>query len=330
MTRTIVIIDLDTPIVSAASVCQYNYKAYVDGVFRGRWVSQENFFDQAVKEMDENGDPVRFVKGEEGVEFEKIAEVIDDLGFDIISRGKSAIKASIQNIVRATGADEFVALVQGPNNFRYDVATIQEYKGNRPPKPLLVNDLKEWVMKAFPLNAIRSDGEESDDIISRYGWEAWANRNNPDHPTTILAHIDKDIDQVPGRHYNFNKKEFYDITPEEGCYNFLLSVLEGDRSDNIPGLQELPHHPDCDKSVGQLLGVSKTKKTAVGKKTAQNLLAIGKTPFEWWCIVVWCYKAQYGDKWLDVLTENCQLLYLRRRENEMYDVESVLKRMELL
>ena len=51
----------------------------------------------------------------------------------------------------------------------------------------------------------------------------------------ILVSIDKDLDTVPGWHYNYDKKITYFVTPEEASYNFYYQLLVGDSSDNIKG-----------------------------------------------------------------------------------------------
>lgn len=51
----------------------------------------------------------------------------------------------------------------------------------------------------------------------------------------IICSLDKDLLQVPGRHYNFVKAEFKTISPIEGRFNFYWQFIMGDVSDNIFG-----------------------------------------------------------------------------------------------
>jgi len=51
----------------------------------------------------------------------------------------------------------------------------------------------------------------------------------------IICSLDKDLLQVPGRHYNFVKQEFKTISPIEGTFNFYWQFIMGDKSDNILG-----------------------------------------------------------------------------------------------
>ncbi len=54
---------------------------------------------------------------------------------------------------------------------------------------------------------------------------------------TYIVTADKDLLQVPGKHYNpyVPNPSIRTITPEEGTYNFLTQVLTGDSTDNYPG-----------------------------------------------------------------------------------------------
>jgi 5'-3' exonuclease len=53
----------------------------------------------------------------------------------------------------------------------------------------------------------------------------------------IIASVDKDLLQVPGKHYNFVKNELYDISPQEGLKKFWTQMLVGDVADNIFGIK---------------------------------------------------------------------------------------------
>ena len=51
----------------------------------------------------------------------------------------------------------------------------------------------------------------------------------------IICSLDKDLLQVPGKHFNFVKSEFRTISPIEGTFNFYWQFIMGDVSDNIFG-----------------------------------------------------------------------------------------------
>jgi hypothetical protein len=54
--------------------------------------------------------------------------------------------------------------------------------------------------------------------------------------STVICSIDKDLLQIPGRHYNFVKKLHSVVTPENGLKFLYMQSLIGDRSDNIIGV----------------------------------------------------------------------------------------------
>ena len=57
------------------------------------------------------------------------------------------------------------------------------------------------------------------------------------HPDTVICTVDKDLDQIPGKHFNFITNEHYEVTPEQGLQFFYKQILMGDSTDDIPGLK---------------------------------------------------------------------------------------------
>ena len=54
----------------------------------------------------------------------------------------------------------------------------------------------------------------------------------------VICGIDKDLKQIPGNHYNYNKKVHDFVDDDTAHYNLMLQCLIGDSSDNIPGIRE--------------------------------------------------------------------------------------------
>lgn len=148
------------------------------------------------------------------------------------SEVRSNIKEALKTIQGECFMGEMLIAVKGKGNFRY--AIFPEYKSNRKE---LEEDLKERINYAHKyirekFGAITADGMEADDLVSIWSWECMEN----DKPF-ILAHIDKDLDQVPGPHYNYNRKDHYSVSEEDG-YRFLCKQwIMGDSTDGIPGLK---------------------------------------------------------------------------------------------
>lgn len=179
--------------------------------------------------------------------------------------------------------DDYVAFTTGPGNYRYQVAKTVPYKGNRKDmkRPKYLDELKEHLHK---LGAVETKGIEADDAV--------ATLNHSEPGKYIMVHVDKDLDQLPGEHYNPNKCTRYQITEFWGYYNFYTQMLTGDRVDNIPGL------------------------AGIGPKKAVKILnyttSVGTMEQAVW-------KA-YQDKGhdYDYFVEQGQLLWLQRYEGEVW------------
>jgi len=118
---------------------------------------------------------------------------------------------------------DFELRLTGPTNFRNDVAVSTPYKGGRTSeKPKHFHALRQHMVD---MGATISDNEEADDVVV-YQYAA-----EPEKYT--MVHVDKDLNQAPGYHYNPVKKEFYEVSESEGLRSFYTQLLVGDRVDNI-------------------------------------------------------------------------------------------------
>ncbi len=129
----------------------------------------------------------------------------------------------MQNIVDATDSDQYKAFLTGKNNFRKRINPA--YKANRkdtiPPRYL--QQCRQYLIKEW--NAEVSEGCEADDMLG-------INQTKE----TILCSLDKDLDMIPGLHYNWVKGDLYAISEIEAIQHFYRQLLIGDRSDNIFGV----------------------------------------------------------------------------------------------
>lgn len=131
----------------------------------------------------------------------------------------------LRRIITETNAMQPVLFLSGSRNFRYDINP--EYKANRKdtPKPKHLNLLREHCVVHWKASV--ADGVEADDLL---GIEQTADPDN-----TVICSIDKDLLQIPGRHYNFVKLEHSIISPLQGLRHFYYQLIMGDRADNIFG-----------------------------------------------------------------------------------------------
>lgn len=194
------------------------------------------------------------------------------------------LKLNMQSIIQGSRCDRFKVVLSGEDNFRERIATIQKYKGNRDgsEKPAHWKMLREWLIdKPY---TIVSEDEEADDVLSKAMMDGH-----------VGCTIDKDLDNTPGFHYNFNKKTLYTITEAEGMRNFYTQMLTGDKADNIPGIK------------------------GIGPKKAEKLLADCETPHNYEDVIydVYCHSGVYEDV-KEAMTEVGRLLWMRRTDGEMW------------
>ena len=186
----------------------------------------------------------------------------------------------IQGIQDITDTDGVVLVLSPKKTFRYDVDAT--YKGNRkPPKaPLeMLSTLKDAL---FERGAIQFDDVEADDVC--------VSRMYQEPGKYVLCHIDKDLDQAVGEHYNYNTQEKYEVDQDAADYFFYEQILQGDSVDGIKG---------CPK---------------IGKVKSKKLLGTGSTIEEWWKIVQEAYDKAGMD--YDYMLRQARLVYMLRDFNE--------------
>ena len=188
----------------------------------------------------------------------------------------------VEKLLNVDDIDSYTGFITGKSNYRQDIATENDYKGNRKDakRPVHYKALREYLMNKWCFELI--DGQEAADAI---GIAAYA---LPENQSCVMS-IDKDLDMIRGWHYNFVKQDLYHVKEEEAIKNFYMQILTGDRVDNIPGLR------------------------GIGPKKAEKILkdCVGEQQlFE---TVLEKYE---GD--IDKLTERGRLLWIRRQENQLW------------
>jgi len=138
----------------------------------------------------------------------------------------SRMEWSINNIFEKTGSDKYEMYIGGDNNFRKEIYPL--YKANRAnmKKPMWLEDCREHLMVKWGAKII--NGMEVDDMCGI--------RMSCVHSIApICVSLDKDLLQIPGRHYNFVNDEHTIVSELEGMRRFYKQIILGDLSDNIPG-----------------------------------------------------------------------------------------------
>ena len=122
----------------------------------------------------------------------------------------------------------------GPGNFRDEVAKEKKYKGNRDRsmRPIHYDACREYLETYY--NAQVIEGDEADDAISIMA-RVLTSAGVP----VVICTVDKDLDQIPGHFFNYDKKVWYEIDDFDAMVLFYEQVLSGDGTDNIPGIYRI-------------------------------------------------------------------------------------------
>lgn len=178
-------------------------------------------------------------------------------------------------------------LTDGSKNYRHQIAKTVAYKGQRKnEKPVHYDALRDYLQSNWGFKM--ETEQEADDAIGIRATELQGKG--------LICSIDKDLDNIPGPHYNFVKGLRYDVTVETATRNFYRQILTGDRIDNVEGLR------------------------GIGPVKADRLLGEGSNPVELYERVV---KAYDGDT--ERVVENGQLLWIRTKPDEIWQAPSSSK-----
>ena len=151
-------------------------------------------------------------------DIEKVVEPLDPtIGF-------AKIESTITRFLLESKSDDYRLFLSGKENFRKSFATLTPYKANRPPKPVNLPQMEEYLRYK---GAETVSFLEADDQLSAY-------QDNVEGYETVICTQDKDLRTVPGLNYNPNTGKITDISVMEARYNFYMQVLIGDPTDSIP------------------------------------------------------------------------------------------------
>lgn len=204
---------------------------------------------------------------------------------DNVHDTKNVVDRVIRDTMVDCWAKEVYLAIKGKDNFRYDIYA--DYKATRKDKEM-DEKLRERLNAAYfhiveKWNAVPADGMEADDLVCIWAYEA-----RDAEEDWVIAHIDKDINQIAGNHYNYNTKQVYFVDDETADMNFCIQLLIGDSGDNIPKIRK-----------------------GYGIKTAEKALA-GTTYDNRMDKVVEEWRRGYGRGWEKQLNMIGNLIYMKR------------------
>jgi 5'-3' exonuclease len=202
----------------------------------------------------------------------------------------------------------------GKGNFRYDIATVKPYKGNRKEdKPFYLPNVRKYLEVAW--GAILVDNMEADDALA-------ITAAKDGYKDFIIASRDKDLKQVPCIHYSWEMSKQPEWGPElvdeigelnvefvdkilrngepsrqvkkisgTGLKWFYCQCITGDSTDNIPGLQ------------------------GKGAVLAYELLNDAETEEDMFTRVLQAYEEKYAEDAAERLLEQGRLLWMCREKH---------------
>lgn len=134
----------------------------------------------------------------------------------------------ILNIVGTSyNIDKYHIFVKGSNNFRYEIFPL--YKRNRPEKHPIIDSLNKYLVDSF--GAIEAHNAEADDYVFSFS-------QLPEYKDRcVICSVDKDMLQIPGIHYDYQKNKFITVSEDEAKYNLAIQMIMGDAADGISGLK---------------------------------------------------------------------------------------------
>lgn len=198
----------------------------------------------------------------------------------------SRLEQTMTDLCMDLDCEDYKGFLTGKGNFRNDIAVTVPYKGQRvSDKPTHLTALREHLVSSWGFTVV--DGIEADDAV---GIAAYALAEDE----SIMVHIDKDLNQFRGWHYNYRKKEKYYVSEFEGLLSFYTQMLTGDRIDNIVGLK------------------------GIGPVKAKRILEECTNENELYQAVL---KAYEGDQ--QRVLENGQLLWLQREANQVWQIPNL-------
>jgi DNA polymerase-1 len=180
--------------------------------------------------------------------------------------------------------DKYRVFLSGSENFRKVLDP--NYKANRvQPKPEYLDSVRNLLIEEWDAEVCA--GYEADDGLGIAASD-----------DSIICSIDKDLRQIPGRHFDFVKNESFEIDAELAVRCFYTQMLVGDRSDNVDGIE------------------------GIGPVKAGRILD-GKSPQEMEASVYDCYRG--AGKSRDKLLSTYRLLRILRSPAELEEIEDIIR-----
>lgn len=206
-----------------------------------------------------------------------------------------SLEIHFEGVMEGSWSQDYVMAFGGPNNFR-DVL-YSEYKKStsraksKSTRPEWFGDLKSEATSLYE-NSVICDGYEADDMV-----RIWATELDKWEKDFIVCSVDKDLDCIPGKHYNPRKSDIYWVSPKYSEMFYWKQLLMGDTVDNIPGVE------------------------GIGPKKAEKLIEDCETRKDYERVVFNTYNDKYPEDGFDRMLLNGKLLHMWRSIDDHFSVE---------
>lgn len=150
------------------------------------------------------------------------------------------LKTIVEQALEKSGCDTYKMYLSQGSTFRDEITDNAEYiyagknkmyKGNRidTPKPHWFNAMVDFLVDNYDVTICH--GVEADDAVA-----IQATKLNKRGIPCVIISADKDLNTVPGMHYNPQKGLLYNVDEDAADEWFWCQMIIGDSADNIAGL----------------------------------------------------------------------------------------------
>ena len=138
---------------------------------------------------------------------------------------KRLIDKDLTELQEKANADSVMVCLSSHQNFRKDINP--EYKSKRvgTRKPVCYTPSREYLAEKY--DSTMSKWLEADDLLGILCTQ------NPEE--TCIVSADKDLLTIPGKHWDFQTEQVYDLSESLAERNFLMQTLTGDSVDGYSG-----------------------------------------------------------------------------------------------
>lgn len=217
--------------------------------------------------------------GQQTIRWDEDTVSTTELPFPVVQRN---FDCSIRNLMVESGCGSYALCLTHKLNFRY--AVLPSYKGNRVKEdPVHRRALVEHCLKRHP--SLQLSECEADDVIGIYA-------TGPDADRMVVASADKDLLQIPGRHYDMKRGCFFSVSQEEGEACFLRQWLTGDPTDGYRGIPGFGPSKAA-FALGAVDDINRCKKKEMESLQSLREKYVGKSALEMHQLIFDIYRA-YG------------------------------------